>query len=180
MNKYLLIGLLAVVAVGCAQAEMVRIMANEDGAMVAVDPFELWAKARTSLNAKKTVYEEYFIEEHQAGAQYADASEGAQDAPIKVEHEVVKDLSIPEAVGKSISENPWSWTLGAAGLAIGTYFIGDSAGWWGKDSGDDGATRPQIAVQSGDMSPVTIIIGDNNAPGSGTKVDETKTTLAAP
>lgn len=171
--KNVMFAMVAFLAVGCAQAEMVRIMANEHGATVAVEPFELWGKVKEVLNAKETVYVEYFEERNQAGLLYADAAEGIQDAPTKVAKEITVPVSIPTALGKSIDEHPWGWTLGAAGLAVGTYLIGDQAGWWGKSS-DDGADRPQIAVQSGNQSPVTIIIGEGNNPGSGTKVDSSE------
>lgn len=175
MKKTCIAVLLLLACSIATQAEMVRIMANEDGATVAVEPFELWGAIKQVLNAEEKVYVEYFEDRNQAGQLYADAAEGTQDAPTKVEQELTVPVSIPTALGKSIDEHPWGWTLGAAGLAVGTYFVGQQAGWWNK-SDDGGESRPQIAVQAGDQSPVTIIIGEHNNPGSGTKVDESQTT----
>lgn len=151
--------LFALVASTC-MGEVLRVEPfGQDGVMVKVDVFEAIAKVKEMRNLAQDEYVET-LNRPKAGQLYADSIEGVSDQKT-VAYTEKKRVGIFQAVGDSIAENPWNWAVGTAAAGFVVYKVGDNYGWW--DRGDSGSSYTAPPIQTGDNSPVIIIINNDHS-----------------
>lgn len=137
---------------------------GQDGAMVKVDVFKAFAFFKKASIQTKEVYVER-LNRPRAGQLYADATEGVADAPGVTKATMEVPVGIGTTIGKSITENPWTWGLSTLGVIAAGAIAADQTGLFRSGSSDD-STPPEPAKPTqqgeGTQSPNINNTGDGN------------------
>lgn len=152
--KKLIIGLFSLVFAVQAFGEFraVKVVASQDGAMIAVDPVMLFHKAQAlhkEIAKEKTAYVEYIAFPKSGYNVYADATEGVADAPqtVVIEEKVIEQSFAAKA-------GAWAWQNRGkiaitAGTAIGSALVYQYKNdGWPFASGDDKSSEGQSASRT--------------------------------
>lgn len=152
--KKIIVGLFALVFAVQAQAEFkaFKVVASQDGATIAVDPFMLFHKAQDlhkEIAKEKTAYVEYIAFPKSGYNVYADATEGVADVPqtVVIEEKVIEQSFATKA-------GAWAWQnrgkiAMTAGTAVGSALVYQYKNdGWPFASGDDKSSEGQNASRT--------------------------------
>lgn len=153
--KKMIVGLFALVFAvqSFGEFKAFKIVASQDGAMIAVDPVMLFQKAKAihaEIAKEKTAYVEYIAFPKSGYNVYADATEGVLDSgpqTVVIEEKVIEQSFATKA-------GAWAWQNRGkiaitAGTAIGSALVYQYKNdGWPFASGDDGAKAPASSSSS--------------------------------